>query len=104
MVDQPPAVVIFREIVQHILPSLLSWKESRREWRTESTGKFVSIPFIYSTSPSSFRDSTIANVRLSVCQSQKPLSLSELPLSAIEPIVHQAYQPSRLSPIKPIDH
>ena len=53
-------------------------------------------------------NSTIANVRLSVCLSvhlsQKPLSLSELLLSTIKPIDHQAYQPLSLSTIKPIDH
>ena len=44
------------------------------------------------------------SVRLSVRLSQKPLSLSELLLSTIEPIDHQAYQPSSLLTIKPIDH
>ena len=57
-------------------------------------------------------DSRIANVRLSVClsvrlsvcQSQKPLSLSELLLSTIKPINqraidHQAYRPLSLSTI-----
>ena len=53
-------------------------------------------------------DSRIANVhssvRPSVCLSQKPLSLSELLLLAIEPIDHWAYQPSRLYTIEPINH
>ena len=54
-------------------------------------------------------NSRIANVRLSVRLSQKPLSLSELLLSAIEPINHQAYyhhayQPLSLSTIEPINH
>ena len=44
------------------------------------------------------------SVNLSVRLSQKPLSLSELLLSAIEPINHRAYRSSRLSTIKPIDH
>ena len=39
----------------------------------------------------------------SVRQSQKPLSLSELLLSTIEPIDHQAYQPSSPLTIEPID-
>ena len=47
-------------------------------------------------------DSTIANVRLSVCLLPKPLSLSELLLSAIEPINnqpidHRVYQTSSIS-------
>ena len=36
--------------------------------------------------------------------SQKPLSLSELLLSTIEPINHRAYWPLSLSTIKPIDY
>ena len=48
-------------------------------------------------------ESTIANVCPSVSLSPKPLSLSELLLSTIEPINHQAYQPLSLSTIKPID-
>ena len=47
-------------------------------------------------------DSRIANVRLSirlsVCLSQKPLSLSELLLLTNEPINHQAYLPSSHRP------
>ena len=46
--------------------------------------------------------------QMSVCQSvsllQKPLSLSEFFLSAIEPIDSQAYWPSSLLTIKPINH
>ena len=44
------------------------------------------------------------SVRLSVWLSPKPLSLSELLLSTIEPICHQAYWPSSPLTIKPIDH
>ena len=44
----------------------------------------------------------IANVRPSVCPSQKTLSLSELLLLTIKPIGHWAYQPSSLSTIKPV--
>ena len=48
------------------------------------------------------------SVRLSICPSvrllQKPLSLSELFPSAIEPIDSQAYWPSSLLTIKPINH
>ena len=42
-------------------------------------------------------------LQMSVYLSQKPLSLSELLLLAIEPIDHQAYQPLSLSAIEPID-
>ena len=49
-------------------------------------------------------DSRIANVCPSVCQSPKPLSLSELILSTIEPIDHGAYQPSSPLTIESIDH
>ena len=49
---------------------------------------------------SSESDYRIANVRLS----QKPLSLSELLLSTIEPINHNAYWPLSLSTIKLINH
>ena len=38
-------------------------------------------------------DFTSANVCLSVCLKSKPLSLSELLLSNIEAIDHQAYEP-----------
>ena len=48
-------------------------------------------------------DSRIANVRPSVCPSQKTLSLSELLLLTIEPIDHRAYQPSIPLTIKPFD-
>ena len=41
-------------------------------------------------------DSTIANVRLSVCLSQKPLSISESLLLTLDPIDHRAYQPFSL--------
>ena len=44
------------------------------------------------------------SVRPSVCQSPKPLSLSELLLSTSEPINQWAYQPSSLSTIEPINH
>ena len=44
------------------------------------------------------------SVRLSVRQSQKPLSLSELLLLTIEPIDHLAYWPSSLSTIDLINH
>ena len=44
------------------------------------------------------------SVCLSVRPSQKPLSLSELLLSAIEPIDHRANQPLSLSTIQPINH
>ena len=51
-----------------------------------------------------FREFSVAKATLesqmSVCpsvrQSQKPLSLSELPLLTVEPIDHLAYQPSGL--------
>ena len=46
-------------------------------------------------------DSTITNVSLSVT---KTYLVSESSLSTIEPIHHQAYQPSSLSKIKPIDY
>ena len=50
-------------------------------------------------------NSRIANVHLSVCLlSPKPLSLSELLLSTIKPIDHQAYRPSSLSTIEPSDY
>ena len=43
------------------------------------------------------------SVCLSVSPLPKPLSLSELLLSTIEPINHHAYRPSSLSTIKPIN-
>ena len=49
-------------------------------------------------------NSRIANVRLSVCLSVCYKNLSELLLSAIEPIDHWAYWLSSLLTIKPIDH
>ena len=48
--------------------------------------------------------SACLSICLSIRLSQKPLSISELLLSAIEPIDHQAYWPSSLSTIEPIDH
>ena len=42
--------------------------------------------------------------QMSLSLSQKPFSLSELLLLTIEPINCQAYQPSSLSTIEPIDH
>ena len=50
------------------------------------------------------RMSVCLSFRLSVCLLPKPLSLSDLLLSDIKPIDHQAYQPLSLSTIKPIDH
>ena len=44
------------------------------------------------------------SVCMSVCLSQKPLSLLEFLLLAIEPINHRAYRPLSLLTIKPIDH
>ena len=43
------------------------------------------------------------SVCLSVCPLQKPLSLTESLLSSIKPINHQAYRPSCLLTIKPIN-
>ena len=53
-------------------------------------------------------DSTIANVRLSVCHKNpsdsQNCSYQPSSLSPIEPINHRAYRPSSLSTIEPIDH
>ena len=65
-----------------------------------SVNSLVNLPSASITTVSRESDSTIANVRLSVRQSQKPLSLSEMLLSAIEPIDHRAYRPSSLLTIK----
>ena len=44
------------------------------------------------------------SIRLSISPLSKPLGLSELLPSTIEPIDHWAYQPLSLSTIEPIDH
>ena len=53
-------------------------------------------------------DSTIANVRLSVCLSTiepiNPQAYQPSSLLTIQPNNHPAYQPSSLSTIQPIDH
>ena len=48
--------------------------------------------------------SVCQSVSLSVCLSQKPLSLSESLLSTIKPIYHWTYRQSSLVTIRPIDH
>ena len=59
-------------------------------------GRGMGFLFLFCTIRFSVAKATLQSqmsIRLSVRQSQKPLSLSETLLSTIQPINHQAYQP-----------